>query len=585
MYADLWVWFPIGPAGVRTLLLFIPALIVYVLRVAQWHVGHRNTQTPWETFSKYALRKSTVITLACYTLSAWFYSEVYIWSRSRASRLDFTDQGKHYERIKLNERPLYLRYLFIALAVVQGVRHLWRDYDRINIPAMNPKNERDAATATPMVKPRHALIRSLKPMATTAIAQALLTVGAGSVLYFIGLRYFLWENYYAVAKKVLNLGRNTRPTGVAPFVPLVLMFISQGFMLSLLWQFANRAFDTYIAQAPLKKDQPITNESKDPNGSLLNGLKSKKETSKAIALWELALITERFSDRRKTVYGELQRKKAPTYKQVTDICLAEVRLLISRLSIALDPKFRLEDEKGTQQKPPPISLVPQIAQPLKEGPITAPVQAPGDRVGKFGDFTASFAKSHSSPQNSQSAKAREIIKKGHERVAKGAKEVESASSTYFTRLVASPLGWVFRHNLRRTVSLIITGAPYSRISLLCNAITTLTNLSVYSIKEDEYGQFQSVVPDIIRVFTTAIKKVDEYLGKVEVHWSDLEYQALPPADRKVPEAEQVRDCLSDGLGRILRAFGEYLPSMGMSRLEVQDAKKSAAKGPEMAMAR
>ena len=34
-----WSWFPIGPSGIRTLLLFISALSVFVLRVAQLHLG------------------------------------------------------------------------------------------------------------------------------------------------------------------------------------------------------------------------------------------------------------------------------------------------------------------------------------------------------------------------------------------------------------------------------------------------------------------------------------------------------------------------------------------------------------------
>lgn len=34
-----WFWFPIGPAGIRTLLLFVSAISIFVLRVAQLHLG------------------------------------------------------------------------------------------------------------------------------------------------------------------------------------------------------------------------------------------------------------------------------------------------------------------------------------------------------------------------------------------------------------------------------------------------------------------------------------------------------------------------------------------------------------------
>ena len=39
MVAVLWFWFPIGPAAIRTLLLFVSALSIFVLRVAQLHLG------------------------------------------------------------------------------------------------------------------------------------------------------------------------------------------------------------------------------------------------------------------------------------------------------------------------------------------------------------------------------------------------------------------------------------------------------------------------------------------------------------------------------------------------------------------
>ena len=37
--AVFWSWFPVGPAGIRTLLLFVSALSIFVLRVAQLHLG------------------------------------------------------------------------------------------------------------------------------------------------------------------------------------------------------------------------------------------------------------------------------------------------------------------------------------------------------------------------------------------------------------------------------------------------------------------------------------------------------------------------------------------------------------------
>lgn len=280
----LWLWFPLGPTGIRALLLFIPALTVYVLRVAQWHVGHRHTLTRAHSFQKYLVRKETVITLVFYIFSAWLFNEVYTWSRTEKSKLGYTDAGRAHERLKLNERPLYLRFQFIALAIAQSVLHLWNDYDTIDVQAMKPRADcQDAAPGAPptrMPNPRRVLARSFRSMLTTSASLTLSVGVAGSVVYFVAMRQLLWDYYYSFSRYFISLSKTSRPTGLAPAAPLFAMFVVEGTLLMLMWQFVNKAFDLYIAQEPLKHGVPITSDSKDPNGTLLNGLKSKKEAVK-----------------------------------------------------------------------------------------------------------------------------------------------------------------------------------------------------------------------------------------------------------------------------------------------------------------
>ena len=56
--AVFWFWFPLGPAGIRTLLLFISALSIFVLRVAQLHIGMMRTQCRANLIAHYSDRKS-----------------------------------------------------------------------------------------------------------------------------------------------------------------------------------------------------------------------------------------------------------------------------------------------------------------------------------------------------------------------------------------------------------------------------------------------------------------------------------------------------------------------------------------------
>ncbi len=44
----------------------------------------------------------------------------------------------------------------------------------------------------------------------------------------------------------------------------------------IMWEFANAAFGVFVSQEPLKKGRPLTDDTKDSNGSLLAGLKAKK---------------------------------------------------------------------------------------------------------------------------------------------------------------------------------------------------------------------------------------------------------------------------------------------------------------------
>lgn len=307
-----------------------------------------------------------------------------------------------------------------------------------------------------------------------------------------------------------------------------------------------------------------------------------------MAFWELALITDAFPDRRKTIYTEMERKRGATFQQVTDFCLGEIKLLIDRLNVGLDPTYQPTPASAAPQPAPSINLVPRISQPLRDDKaVVASAPNPNTKWEQFEAATSGIAKMHSSPGNSQQAYGREAINKGMKKAQEGAQQAESVASTASTKILSSPLGYVFSHSLPRRAKLVVLGAPYSRISLICNAVTALTNLAVFSIREDAIGRFHESVPAIIRTFTIAITKTDAYMSSLTVHWSDKETLAKPEAERKkIPEVDQVKECLQKGLANVLGSFELYLGGMGMSMLEVSDAKKAAAiaKQPEMIQA-
>jgi nucleoporin NDC1 len=256
--------------------------------------------------------------------------------------------------------------------------------------------------------------------------------------------------------------------------------------------------------------------------------------------------------------------------------------------MGLDPAYNTNAAAGAQQPAPSVNLVPRIAQPLRDDKqITAALPKPNTKWEHIEAAAAGIAKSQSTPGNAQQAYSREALNRGMLKAQVGAREAESFFAKYYSLFVSSPVGSLFQQSLQRSTSIVVLGAPYSRISLVCNAVTALTNLAVFSLSQDSLGRFHEGIPAIIRGFTAAINKIDEYMVTVPIHSSDKETLSKPEVEqRKVPDVDAVRECLREGLEKILGGFNEYLTGLGMTRLEILDAKKAVGvkKEPEMLQA-
>ncbi len=83
-----------------------------------------------------------------------------------------------------------------------------------------------------------------------------------------------------------------------------------------MWMLGNSAFSIFLVKEPLKNGKPLTSEAKDQNGSLLNGLKSKKPVIKALPCGSLHSSPEIIEDRRQLIYQDIDRRDGPVWSQV-----------------------------------------------------------------------------------------------------------------------------------------------------------------------------------------------------------------------------------------------------------------------------
>jgi hypothetical protein len=126
-----------------------------------------------------------------------------------------------------------------------------------------------------------------------------LAISLATPLIYMFIRGWAWHSTLLVARLFWNIPKASEPSRLPPFhYTLLWRSLVFSVLLVCLWELANSVFDAFVAQEPLKHDNPLTSESLDPNGSLLNGLKSRKETVKVGRIYLMVdsrmLISERY---------------------------------------------------------------------------------------------------------------------------------------------------------------------------------------------------------------------------------------------------------------------------------------------------
>ena len=190
--------------------------------------------------------------------------------------------SRPYERPRLNERPIYLRSFFFTLAVMQSMYHLYYDYDKVALPVAKSKSDTVADQQPPViVSPLTRVRAALFQLSQTVLQRSLPMIVVGPITYSLLIRRTAWSWTLFFAKLLWKLPKSAEPPRIPPYhISLLLRSVSSSFLLIILWEASNAIFSAYVAQNPLKRGQPLTNDSRDPNGSLLSGLKSRKEAPK-----------------------------------------------------------------------------------------------------------------------------------------------------------------------------------------------------------------------------------------------------------------------------------------------------------------
>jgi nucleoporin NDC1 len=377
--------------------------------------------------------------------------------------------------------------------------------------------------------------------------------------------------------------------------------VSGGFLV-FLWQTTNLFFSTFISKEPLKRGQPLTADTKDPTGSLLDGLKAKKEVVKTFAFWELCFISQRLPDRRKAIFSDIDRIGGSAWSQILNASTNTISGITTRIDVYKKPPSSTK----AQTVQPPIQTLPRLTKPPKEDNIFAPSPKPTSRQEKLEEALRATAKSYGQAPDwtpIARAKARDMFGRAStvvlspdrkQKLLGAAQELKLLTEPsksqpsslgrtfpFFLRVLRSPLAKPFRQTYARRLRAIVLGTPYGELSPIVDAIESLTRLLTASLTEDTFGKVQTDVPAVVHLFTQTIIALQDFMnGGLDIHWTDVQFPSTsgPVAQsqaRRVPEVEVVLEALKSSLAELLAAFRLYLGEVGLAGKDLRLARQAA----------
>ena len=187
-----WRIFIFGRPGLRMMLLFLPVLSVFIIRLANLHVGERNTASGFETIYQHLTAPRTYNTLWWYMVSAFVFGEVYIWSRGNNADLGWVDQGRPYERPRLNENPIVLRSLYMYLAVLQTCLHLYSERDTVQLLEVRGTKKQGSQEEPKLLKPMEKIQKDAAGIAQRSFKITVMGIVSIPLVYYFVLRGTAW---------------------------------------------------------------------------------------------------------------------------------------------------------------------------------------------------------------------------------------------------------------------------------------------------------------------------------------------------------------------------------------------------------
>ncbi|KAK6517276.1 hypothetical protein TWF281_003936 [Arthrobotrys megalospora] len=550
-----WPWsaFPLGRAGINTLVLFFFLMPILVLRIAQLSTTSNKSLSDVHCLLRSVANRSLPKCIFYYTLSAWLIIQFYLWNTLPSSELGVTTESIYHGHWELNERPLYLGFYAVPLGVIQGLIHIWTDRDYLKL-----HDEEKSFTQAFL----ESAVKSIQRVGTTIIV----SVASGPFSYWM-----FRPIVYRIGRIVVGSFTKIEPEEVSQPMSDKIDLFFRSIWLSVLivvaWESTNLSFAVEFGKGPIREGKTISEISPDPNGSLILGLKLKKKPlSRRLAFKELAHIAKEMAPRRETVFKELT-KPIYTLNQIITECREAIGPIVTSLTPPPEAPAAANDPKSASPVKEIKGFSPQ--KPLEENIMKTPA-----KQRSLDKWQATPGNMPKSPINLDVLKG-QLVKK---------EVVESKFYEFLNPVLHSQYGDALRLTIQRKTTSLLPDA-----SVQVDAINALVGFALASLKEDTYGTVQKELAGILEEFTKISAALDKYMTEPPVHWTDIHAKEIlsqnNPSEKGqlFPEAVALSSAVNDGLQKVGEAFEQYFDNIGLSvdarrkiRLLREAAKRKAA---------
>ncbi|KAK5076439.1 hypothetical protein LTR64_006081 [Lithohypha guttulata] len=562
--AFFWAFFPIGPSGIKALLFTISSLFVFLLQISNLKFGHRCTPSNWITIKILFSSYSTYAVLFWYTISAFWFCEAFVFTSPPSQELGWIINGGYGAPDKLNERPIYFRIFFIIIAVIQSFLHLYQDAS--SAPRYTKEESSDTKVAS--------LGAWLMPQVSVMFRTAVLSSGIASILgpfFYNGfLRNSLWKSHIVVARLIASIARSEANPPDSFYVGGIMLYVFLwGFALSLTWQIDLALFKRFMMQQPIRNGVPLSTLSKDPNGTLLQGLKTTNQTVKTFAFWELHLIATKYPERRKAIFADIERpSQPPMFLQMLTAGLDVVKAMESRMKeLVSSPPLPSTNAQGGPLPDENLQHLPRILPnptPAKVSIYQQPASATTlpQRAGNFISYEAKQI--GSSPDAWQPP-----VEKGKQLAIEYSSPARETLHSRIDQAQQSPIGRYLLTSPRRLILSAILGTPTATPTLTLHAINSITTLLVESLHEDEYGRAIHSVPSTVQTFMNSILAIAGFVHK-HTNGTTLGIEG----DNELGEVDAIFKALKSNLEKLLDRFQGFVAGDGLSIRDLNEAQKA-----------